>query len=70
VSKQRQNHTNNTIRQDRKERLDDIAFVWWVGTGNLVSRSSTPDEVRGLDIASFHALGQVLFLTLVTSFYA
>lgn len=28
VNKQRNNHQHNTIRQDRKDLLDDIGFVW------------------------------------------
>ena len=28
VNKQRNNHTNNTIRQDREDLLGDIGFVW------------------------------------------
>ena len=55
VSKQRAFHSTNKLRQDRKELLDELGFVWKVY--NLAARSSTKDDiVRGLVIGSFHDL--------------
>ena len=65
VSKQRILHTKKKIRQDRKELLEEIGFVWKLD--NLSARSSTTDDnVRGLVIGSFHDLVRSFtFLTLV-----
>ncbi len=65
VSKQRAFHSTNKLRQDRKEPLDELGFVWNVC--NLAARSSTTDDnVRGLVIGSFHDFViSFIFLTLV-----
>jgi hypothetical protein len=56
VHAQRRHHKNNEIRLDRKRILDEIGFVWIVK-----NRSSTTDDVRGLDIRSFHDLRRSFF---------
>jgi hypothetical protein len=55
---QRGRHANNKILPYRKKLLDEIGFVWKAGT--VVARSSTTN-VRGLIIASFHALFRISF---------
>jgi hypothetical protein len=60
VRTQRTNHTNNKMRQDRKELLDEIGFVWRVAP-LAARRSPTMDDVRCLVIGSFHALFRCLF---------
>jgi hypothetical protein len=56
VHAQRRHHKNNEIRLDRKRILDEIGFVWIVK-----HRSSTTNDVRGLDIRSFHDLRRSFF---------
>jgi len=65
VSNQRRLNTKKKMRQDRKELLDELGFVWNVY--DLAARSSTTDDnVRGLVIGSFHDLVRsFIFLTLV-----
>ena len=64
VSKQRSFGSKNKLRQDRKELLDEIGFVWKVVTG--AARIFTTDNVRGLVIGSFHDfIRSFIFLTLV-----
>jgi hypothetical protein len=41
VGTQRVRHVNNKMRQDRKELLDELGFVWKAGT--VAARSSTTD---------------------------
>ena len=41
VCRQRNYHTNNNLRKDRKELLDEIGFVWKAGKGYQSGRSST-----------------------------
>ena len=50
VSMQRRVHTNNTIRLERKELLDELGFVWRVAP--ITAHTSTMDDVRGLVIGS------------------
>jgi hypothetical protein len=63
VGRQRQFRVNSKLRQDQKGLLDEIGFVRKAGT--VAARSSTTTNVRGLIIASFHALFRIFFLTLV-----
>jgi uncharacterized protein YbgA (DUF1722 family) len=65
VARQRTFNTKKKMRQDRKELLDELGFVWKVD--NLSARSSTTnDNVRGLVIGSFYDLVRsFIFLTLV-----
>jgi hypothetical protein len=60
VSKQRQLRSKNKIRLDREVLLDEIDFVWKADTLAAAARSSTTN-VRGLIIASFHALFRIFF---------
>jgi hypothetical protein len=60
VDNQRTAHTNNKMRPDRKKLLDEIDFVWKADTLAAAARSSTTN-VRGLIIASFHALFRIFF---------
>jgi hypothetical protein len=53
ISKQRSVDNKNKMRQDRKDLLDTLEFVW--GADTLAARSSTVDDVSGLVIGSFHA---------------
>jgi uncharacterized protein YbgA (DUF1722 family) len=53
IQYQRSLHKKNTMRQDRKELLNTLEFVWEVPP-LVIRRSSTTDDVRGLD----KALGQ------------
>jgi hypothetical protein len=48
VQAQRASHTTNKMRQDRKDLLDEVGFVWR-------ARSCTSDDVRCLVIGSFCA---------------
>jgi hypothetical protein len=60
ISKQRRYHNNNSMRQNRKELLVALDFVWEADT--LAARhSSTADDVSGLTIGSFHAWVRFFF---------
>jgi uncharacterized protein YbgA (DUF1722 family) len=48
VAKQRWFHTKTKMRQDRKDLLDEVEFVW-------KARACTSDDVRSFVIGSFHA---------------
>jgi hypothetical protein len=64
VAWQRKLHNNNKMRLHRKIILDKIGFAWKAYTR---AAPSSPMNVRGLVITSFHALGRSCFplLTLV-----
>jgi hypothetical protein len=53
VSTQRRNLNNDKLRLDRKELLDGIDFAW---KSHTLTAPSSPMNVRGPVIASFHAL--------------
>ena len=65
VNRQRCYHTKNIIRQDRKELLDELGFVWKAPDTLAARPSSTTDDVRYLVIRIILRFGQVLFLTLL-----
>jgi hypothetical protein len=55
VRTQRSTNSNNKLRLDRKERLEEIGFAWKACS---LAAPSSPMNVRGpLVIGSFHALG-------------
>jgi hypothetical protein len=63
VARQRQLHSNNKLRLDRKVLLDEIGFVWKAGT--VAARSSTADVSCRFDgfftLYSGHFLSLSLF---------
>jgi uncharacterized protein YbgA (DUF1722 family) len=61
VDTQRQLHSKNTIRLDRKGLLDDIGFAWKAG-GTVAARSSTKDV--SCRCRFFSLFIQVIFLSL------
>jgi hypothetical protein len=64
VQTQRKNHKKKKIRPDRKSLLEALDLVWDADT-LVARRSSTTNDVSGLVLGSSHALGRVLFLTLL-----
>jgi hypothetical protein len=65
VSTQRKYQKTNKIRLDRKRILDEIGFAW---TACTLAAPSSPMNVRGLVIRSFHSFsGSSCFL--LSSFF-
>ena len=62
VDRQRCYHTKNKIRQDRKELLDELGFVW---NANLAARSSTTESSLPPSL-SFDRMKSCDFLRLTT----
>jgi hypothetical protein len=61
ASKQRQLHSKNKMRPDRKKLLDALQFVWMKAHTHAPVRSSSTTNVRILVVGLLHALGRSRF---------